>query len=99
MQRAWLTRTSLLALSLVLVVCLKGPSFAPKRDTVLFKRGLTALERGQFDVAALDFQKLVNSWPDSEYAERAKQILSTDPRLNCHKLAEHSFTPPIPCRD
>ena len=79
MRRTWPITISVLVLTLGLASCLKGPNFTPKPDSVLFNRGNTALERSQFDVAALDFQTLINTYPDSEYAAMAKQILHNDP--------------------
>jgi len=50
-----------LVLSLGLVSCLEGPNFPPKPESVLFNRGSNALDRSQFDVAALDFQTLTHT--------------------------------------
>lgn len=41
-------------------------------DKELFDRAEKALKKGKFDIARLDLQTLLNTYPDSEYAMRAK---------------------------
>ncbi len=41
-------------------------------DKELFDRAMRALKKGKFDIARLDLQTLLNTYPDSEYAMRAK---------------------------
>ena len=41
-------------------------------DKELFDRAMKALKRGKFDIARLDLQTLLNTYPDSEYAMRSK---------------------------
>ena len=41
-------------------------------DKELFDRSMKALKHGKFDIARLDLQTLLNTYPDSEYAMRAK---------------------------
>src|SRR5579859_1958004 len=41
-------------------------------DKELFDKAMTALKKGRFDVARLDLQTLLNTYPDSEYRMRAK---------------------------
>jgi outer membrane protein assembly factor BamD len=41
-------------------------------DKELFDRSMKALKKGKFDIARLDLQTLLNTYPDSEYAMRAK---------------------------
>ncbi|MGC9292008.1 MAG: outer membrane protein assembly factor BamD [Acidobacteriaceae bacterium] len=41
-------------------------------DKALFDRAMIALKKGKFDVARLDLQTLLNTYPDSEYQMRAK---------------------------
>ncbi|MGC1781336.1 MAG: outer membrane protein assembly factor BamD [Acidobacteriaceae bacterium] len=41
-------------------------------DKELFDRAMIALKKGKFDIARLDLQTLLNTYPDSEYAMRAK---------------------------
>jgi outer membrane protein assembly factor BamD len=41
-------------------------------DKVLFDKAMIALKKGRFDVARLDLQTMLNTYPDSEYRMRAK---------------------------
>lgn len=41
-------------------------------DKELFDRAMKALKHGKFDISRLDLQTLLNTYPDSEYAMRAK---------------------------
>ena len=41
-------------------------------DKELFDKALLALKKGKFDVARLDLQTLLNTYPETEYAMRAK---------------------------
>jgi outer membrane protein assembly factor BamD len=41
-------------------------------DKELFDKAMIALKKGRFDVARLDFQTMLNTYPDSEYRMRAK---------------------------
>jgi outer membrane protein assembly factor BamD len=41
-------------------------------DKELFDKAMLALKKGKFDVARLDLQTLLNTYPDTEYAMRAK---------------------------
>ncbi|MFP5234389.1 MAG: outer membrane protein assembly factor BamD [Acidobacteriota bacterium] len=41
-------------------------------DKVLFDKAMYALKKNRFDVARLDLQTLLNTYPDSEYRMRAK---------------------------
>lgn len=60
-------------------------------DRVLYERAMSALEEERLDVANLTLQTLVNTYPESEYAETARVAL-TDPRIaNCGE-DRHSFT-------
>jgi outer membrane protein assembly factor BamD len=61
----------------VLAGCLRWQSedFTGSPDKVLFNRAMVAMEDGKFDVARLVFQTLVNTYPDSDYAEKAKEML------------------------
>jgi outer membrane protein assembly factor BamD len=45
-------------------------------DKVLFDRGMDALKHNRFDVARLDMQTLINTYPDSEFIARAKLALA-----------------------
>jgi outer membrane protein assembly factor BamD len=41
-------------------------------DKELFEKAMTAMKKGKFDVARLDLQTLLNTYPESEYQMRAK---------------------------
>lgn len=41
-------------------------------DKVLYDKAMVALKKGRFDVARLDLQTLLNTYPNSEYQMRAK---------------------------
>src|SRR6201994_3107323 len=41
-------------------------------DKELFDKAMNALQKGKFDVARLDLQTLLNTYPETEYAMRAK---------------------------
>jgi outer membrane protein assembly factor BamD len=41
-------------------------------DKELFDKAMKALKKGKYDVARLDLQTLLNTYPDTEYAMRAK---------------------------
>ncbi|MGC2163896.1 MAG: outer membrane protein assembly factor BamD [Silvibacterium sp.] len=41
-------------------------------DKVLFDKAMLALKKGKYDVARLDLQTLLNTYPETEYAMRAK---------------------------
>jgi outer membrane protein assembly factor BamD len=40
-------------------------------DKELFDKAMIAMKKGRFDVAQLDLQTLLNTYPDSEYQMRA----------------------------
>jgi outer membrane protein assembly factor BamD len=41
-------------------------------DKILFDKAMKALKKGRYDVARLDLQTLLNTYPETEYAMRAK---------------------------
>ena len=41
-------------------------------DKVLFDKAMVAMKKGKYDVARLDLQTLLNTYPETEYAMRAK---------------------------
>lgn len=49
-------------------------------DEVLSERAMDAVEQKHFDVAHVTLQTLINTYPDSPYAARAKSALQ-DPRI------------------
>ena len=50
------------------------------QDEVLFKRAMDAVETKHFTAAHLTLETLVNTYPDSEYADKARLGLR-DPRI------------------
>jgi predicted negative regulator of RcsB-dependent stress response len=82
-QGAWQTIFVLALLLCGLTACLKWPDAevsSKQPDRVLFKAAMSAVEQGRFDVANLTLQTLINTYPDSEYASKAKLALQ-DPRI------------------
>src|SRR5579859_988595 len=49
-------------------------------DEVLFERATYEVEQKHFEVARVTLQTLVNTYPDSEYADKARVALR-DPRI------------------
>jgi outer membrane protein assembly factor BamD len=45
-------------------------------DKVLFDRGMDSMKHNHFDIARLDMQTLINTYPDSEFVARAKLALA-----------------------
>src|SRR5215470_16036491 len=45
-------------------------------DKVLFDRGMDAMKHNRFDMARLEMQTLINTYPESEYIARAKLALA-----------------------
>jgi outer membrane protein assembly factor BamD len=45
-------------------------------DKVLFDRGMDAMKHNHFDIARLDMQTLINTYPESEFVARAKLALA-----------------------
>jgi outer membrane protein assembly factor BamD len=45
-------------------------------DKVLFDRGMDAMKHNKFDVARMEMQTLISTYPDSEYIARAKLALA-----------------------
>ena len=44
-------------------------------DKELFDKAMVAMKKGKFDVARLDLQTLLNTYPESEYQMRAKLLV------------------------
>jgi len=51
----------------------RPPSKQPDKE--LFDKALVAMKKGKFDVARLDLQTLLNTYPESEYQMRAKLLV------------------------
>jgi outer membrane protein assembly factor BamD len=79
-------RTSVIPLAAVLVVttaCSNKKVNNPlakvdskQPDKILFDRGMDAMKHNHFDIARLDMQTLINTYPDSEFIARAKLALA-----------------------
>ncbi len=54
-----------------------------RRDQILFERATNAVQQKQFTIANLILQTLVNTYPESEYAGRAKQMLQDTRIARC----------------
>src|SRR5450432_3785922 len=45
-------------------------------DKVLFDRGMDSMKHSHYDIARLDMQTLINTYPDSEFIARAKLAMA-----------------------
>ncbi len=52
------------------------PDGAAEPDKILYEKGLQDVAKGRYDVGRLVFQSLLNTYPDSEYQERAKLAIA-----------------------
>jgi len=57
-----------------------GKELSRRPDEALFDHAMSAVEQKRFSVANLSLQTLVNTYPNSEYASKAKSVLQ-DPRI------------------
>lgn len=91
---AWLIKLVIALLLFGLTACLKRPNAevrSQQPDRVLFEHGMSAVEQGRFAVANMTLQVLVNTYPNSKYASKAKLALQ-DPRIA--KCGESWSSPP-----
>ena len=68
------------------VACLPWPNgevSSKEQDRVLFEHAISAIEQGRLDMADLTLQTLVNTYPDSNYAREATEILQDPQFANC----------------
>jgi hypothetical protein len=80
---------TLKAFSVTLLVCgltscemwPEGEIRPGRPDQLLFEKAMSALERKRFAVANLTLQTLVNTYPDSNYATKARAALE-DPQVS-----------------
>jgi outer membrane protein assembly factor BamD len=70
-------------LSLGSVACFKSkkgevvtPTGSAEPDKILYEKGLKDLEKGRFEIARLTLQTLLNTYPDSDYKEKAKLAIA-----------------------
>ncbi len=62
----------------------------PSPDAVLYKRALRAWKENQFTVAHLELQTLLNTYPNSEYAIKAKMLLKNPKIAACGESSSYS---------
>jgi outer membrane protein assembly factor BamD len=70
-------------LSLGSVACFRAkkgevvtPTGSAEPDKILYEKGLKDLEKGRFEIARLTLQTLLNTYPDSDYKEKAKLAIA-----------------------
>jgi outer membrane protein assembly factor BamD len=70
-------------LLLVLAACFRAkkgevitPTGSAEPDKILYEKGLKDLEKGRFEIARLTLQTLLNTYPDSDYKEKAKMAIA-----------------------
>ena len=84
MHQQWHTVSLMAALLCVLMMgCSRWPDAevsSTEHDKLLFEHAMSAVEQGRYSVANLTLQTLINTYPDSAYASKAKQVLE-DPRI------------------
>lgn len=81
---SWRPLAWLAVLSLTFSGCFFGgkkgevitPDGAAEPDKILYEKGLRDIAKGRYDVGRLVFQNLLNTYPDSEYQERAKLAIA-----------------------
>jgi hypothetical protein len=89
-RRATVMQASLLAavglgasLFVLMTSCIKWPNSdvsSTQHDKLIFETAMSAVEQERFTVANLTLQTLINTYPDSEYSSKAKEVLE-DPRI------------------
>ncbi|HVN80362.1 MAG TPA: outer membrane protein assembly factor BamD [Terriglobia bacterium] len=52
------------------------PTATAEPDKVLYEKGLRDMQKGRYEVARLTLQTLLNTYPDSDYKEKAKLALA-----------------------
>jgi len=52
------------------------PTGSAEPDKILYEKGLKDLEKGRYEIARLGFQTLLNTYPDSDYKEKAKLAIA-----------------------
>jgi outer membrane protein assembly factor BamD len=72
-----------IVLLLVLAACFRAkkgevitPTGSAEPDKILYEKGLKDLEKGRFEIARLTLQTLLNTYPDSDYKEKAKMAIA-----------------------
>ena len=98
-HRRWHTFSLMAALLCVLMMgCSRWPDAevsSAQHDKLLFEHAMSAVEQGRYHVANLTLQTLINTYPDSQYVTKAKEVLD-DPRI---ARCGESFTSSPQCID
>jgi predicted negative regulator of RcsB-dependent stress response len=82
----WRTTSAIALILCSLTACIKWPNnhvSSGQPDRALFERAMSAVEQERFEVAKVTLQTLVNTYPDSEYASKAKLVLQDRRIANC----------------
>jgi outer membrane protein assembly factor BamD len=53
-----------------------SPTASAEPDKVLYEKGLRDIQKGRYEVARLTLQTLLNTYPDSDYKEKAKLAIA-----------------------
>ena len=99
MHRPWLIAFITSLSSLGLVSCLNDRNFSPGRDATLFHRAMYAIDHRKFDVVRISLVTLINTYPNSDYSAKAKEILE-DPAIACGAPDDIYYFrggSPVPC--
>src|SRR5215831_11356538 len=72
-----------IVLLLMLAACFRSkkgevitPTGSAEPDKILYEKGLKDLEKGRYEIARLGLQTLLNTYPDSDYKEKAKLAIA-----------------------
>ena len=79
-------RLTAIAICLFLCVataCSPLAKVGPSADEVLFERGMSAARQKRFAVCHEDLETLVDTYPDSRYAPKARMALQNPQIANC----------------
>jgi hypothetical protein len=82
-HQRWRALFLIAACSCALTACIQWPAgqvSSKDQPKLLYEKAVSAVERGRYEVANLTLQTLVNTYPDSEYAIKAQELLE-DPRI------------------
>jgi outer membrane protein assembly factor BamD len=53
-----------------------SPTASAEPDKILYEKGLRDIQKGRYEVARLTLQTLLNTYPDSDYKEKAKLAMA-----------------------
>ena len=66
-----------------LTACAPYQVSSTPHDEARFERGSDVVDQGHFDVARLTFQTLINTYPDSPYADKARLAFQGQQLATC----------------